>query len=71
MTTRPRLGENIYAVDRKPLDAPWKPQVTVIPNSRGGSETPANVTASPVEEAKTDEADEDPEYNLLADLLGF
>ena len=72
ITSRPRLGENIYASDRQPLPIPWKPEVTLSPNNR---RVPGNTAgqATPVavqEEAKVDEP-EDEDYNLLSDLIGF
>ena len=72
ITSRPRLGENIYASDRQPLPIPWKPEVTLYPNNRrvrgntAGQATPIAVQ----EEAKVDEP-EDEDYNLLSDLIGF
>lgn len=51
MTTKPRLGENIYASDRRPLPIPWKPDVVLLPNnilaSATPKESPATVTLSP------------------------
>ena len=75
VTTKPRLGENIYAADRQPLPVPWKPEVTIIPNSRSSASTPQTTPSAPTpamaaEESKEPE-DEDDEYNLLADLVGF
>ena len=72
ITSRPRLGENIYASDRQPLPVPWKPEVQLTPNNRrvtvstvAGKATPTAVQ----EEAKEEESDE--EFNLLSDLMGF
>ena len=34
VTSRPRLGENVFAATRPPLPVPWKPNVVVTPLSR-------------------------------------
>mmetsp|Transcript_42773 Transcript_42773/g.56489 ORF Transcript_42773/g.56489 Transcript_42773/m.56489 type:complete len:166 (+) Transcript_42773:360-857(+) len=43
-TTKPRLGENIYAEDRTALPVPWKPNVPVTSIERGEQST-ENATA--------------------------
>lgn len=71
--TKPYLGENNFGENRKPLPVPWKPIVFHTPNSRGDCTNPD----SPVEESKVAETttgppeEEDEEFNLLEDLLGF
>ena len=74
LTTRPRLGENIYAANRQPLPTPWKPEVVLSPNNRripGSSAESATPTLAAEEAKAGEDQEEDEDFNLLADLIGF